>query len=101
MVLTTGSIRRPLAMAAFYGPPDKQIYENSYKTYISVHHLRDAGLRVINIKDIESVMAMIPDHSYGLSHRDGTEGDRWFLMEKLGIKMSLMIGVDEFSSECT
>ncbi len=99
MVLNIGSVKRALAMAAFYGPPDRKIYEDSFKTYVSVNHLRDAGMRVIDVKDIDSVVAMIPDRSYGLTLQDGTEGDRWFLMEKPGLKMTAMIGFDELDSE--
>lgn len=47
----------------------------------------DASLQVIDVKDIKSVVVMIPDHSYGLLHQDGTEGDYWFLMEKPVIMM--------------
>jgi hypothetical protein len=95
MVLSIRSVEWPLAMAAFYGAPDDWLYRHSSKTYISVHHLRDADIRVINVKDIDSVVAMVLDTSYGITHQDGTEGDRWFLMEKPGLKMLSMIGMDD------
>ncbi len=99
MLVNVGKTKRPLAMAAFYGAPDECLYERSSKTYVSVPHLRDTGIRVIDIKKIESVVAMVPDHSYGLTHQDGTQDDRWFLMEKPGLKMSSMVGMDECLDE--
>ncbi len=99
MVIEVGTCKMALAMAAFYGPPDPELYKRSYKTYVSVPHLRDAGIRVIDMKDIEAVVAMVPDNSYQITHQDGTELDRWFLMEKPGLKMSSMIGFDESLSQ--
>ncbi len=82
MVLNTASGRSALTMAAFYGPLDQQIYKDSFKTYVSMNHLRNAGMWLINVKDRESVVAMLQDCSYGLIWQDGMEGDYWFLMKK-------------------
>lgn len=97
MIIDVGTIRRAIAMASFYRPPNIQLYEQSYKTYISVPHLRDTGVHVIDVKDINSVIAMVPDTSYRLSHQDGTKNNRWFLMEKPGLKMSTMVDIDELT----
>ncbi len=84
MVLSIHSVEWPLVMAAFYGAPNDWLYRHCYKTYISIHHLRDADIHVINVKDIDSIVAMVPDTSYGITHHDGTEGNHWFLMENQG-----------------
>lgn len=38
---------------------------------------------------------MAPDKRYGISYHDGTEVNRWFLMEKRGLKVSSMVGLHE------
>ncbi len=99
MLLTVGSIKRPLAMALFYKAPNECLYKCSSKKYVSAPHLRDTGIHIINIKKIESVVAMVLDCSYGLTHQDGTQDNWWVLMEKPGLKMSSMVGIDECLDE--
>ncbi len=99
MVLTLKSVQTALAMASLYGPLDEHLYTRSSRTYISVQHLRDASICVINVKAINSVVAMVPDLSYGRTCQDGSKINRWFLMEKPGLKMSSMVGMDELSSQ--
>jgi hypothetical protein len=82
-------------LASFYGLPHKKLYDDSAKTYISVQHNRDTDVRVIPVKDIDSVVMMAPDKGYGMFYHDGTEANRWFLMEKPGLKMSSMVGLHE------
>lgn len=99
MVLTVGSAQRSLTMASFYGVPDKNLSERSCKTYVSVKHLRDAGICMIDVKDIDSVIAMVPDNSYGITCHDSSKVDHWFLMEKLGMKLLTMDAMDDLSSQ--
>lgn len=97
MVLTVHDVKKYVAMVSVYGPPNQQLYNDSSKTYISVQSFRDIDVRVIDIKCILSVVMLAPDHRYGLagSHANHSEVDRWFLMEKPGLKISQMIGQGE------
>ena len=54
---------------------------------------------MVDIKCIKSVVMMAPDIRYASLHQDGTELDRWYMMEKPGIKIGHMAGEEEFVSE--
>jgi hypothetical protein len=85
-VETAGNIEA-LAVISLYGPPNNILLETSSQTYWSVTHLRDTGIRVINAMSIVAVVAMVPDRQYQHWRRDGTEEDRWMLVEKPGLKL--------------
>lgn len=78
-----------------YGKPDQELLDASSKTYWSAQHLRDDGIRVVDIKSLKSVVMMAPDKQYGKTHHDGTEEVRWYLMQKPGLLLSQHIGIHE------
>lgn len=80
-----------VAVVSLYGLPDNTLLEMSSQTYWSVAHLCDADIRVINVKLITAVVAMIPDSQYRKWKQDGTEEDRWLLVEKPGLKITQWI----------
>lgn len=71
---------RTLAMISLYGSPDHELYEDSYKTIWSVRPLGDLGVRVVEVKAIKSVVAMVPHQEEGYT-------DRFFVVEKPGLEM--------------
>ena len=73
-----------LAMAQSYSAPNARLLQISYQTYWSAFHTRK--FRVFEIRCIESVVMMARDVNY--PEQDGTENDRWYLMEKPGLKLS-------------
>lgn len=82
-----------------YGPPHQDIFEASSKTHWTVQHLRDSGLRVVDIKSITAAVMMAPDETYKTRIHDGSEVDRWYLMEKPGLKLSQRVGLEELMTE--
>jgi hypothetical protein len=60
-----------------------------------MQHLGNSDVRVIDIKSIQSVVMLAPDEQYAKSFKDGSELDRFFLMEKPGLKLMEMTGVGE------
>lgn len=90
MLLKIQTVDFPLAIASFYGPPDPELYQASSQTYASMQHFRDLDVRVFAINCIQSVVMMAPDtrHSSG-------ESNRWFLMEKPGLKIASFLGLHE------
>lgn len=60
----------------------------SSETYYSVKHLRNTGIKVIQAKSIQAVVAMVPDHQFGKYIQDGTQMDRWQVVEKPGLKLA-------------
>ena len=100
MLLRVADTVRPAAVVSFYGPPDKHLCMKLHQsTYWTAQHLRDKGIRVVDIECITSVVMMAPDTQYASWCKDGTELDRWYMMEKPGIKIGHMAGEYEFMSE--
>ncbi|KAJ6504329.1 hypothetical protein C8R47DRAFT_1174826 [Mycena vitilis] len=87
---------KPVAVVSLYGPPHAGLYlaASSY-TYWTSKHLRDTAIRVIDVKSIQAAVMMAPDERYKTRFHDGTEIDRWYLMEKPGMKLSERAGLEE------
>ena len=94
MLLKVGDTVKPVTLISFYGPPHTELYKASFGTYWMVQHLRDSAIRVVDIKAIKATVMLALDQRYPLFFNDGSEVDRWYLMEKPGLKLSQMIGLD-------
>ncbi|KAJ7798489.1 hypothetical protein B0H14DRAFT_2617832 [Mycena olivaceomarginata] len=90
---------KAVAMVSLYGPPHPGILAASLNTYWTAQHLRDSAIRVIDVNTIKSVVMMAPDERYKTRFHDGTEVDRWYLMEKPGLKLTERAGLEELLSE--
>ncbi|ETW76703.1 hypothetical protein HETIRDRAFT_52803, partial [Heterobasidion irregulare TC 32-1] len=53
---------KSVAMASIYSAPDHFLREASYNTILSCTYLGNTSLRIVDIKSIESVIAIIPHH---------------------------------------
>lgn len=95
MWLSVHGVRVPVAVVSNYGPPDATLYQASSRTYITFQHFRDVSVRVIPVKLIQSVVMIAPDQMYSRRHNDGSEHQRYYLMEKPGAKLSGMVGLQE------
>ena len=80
-----------MVMAASYGMPHPVLFERSFGTYWSAHFKQT--LHVFEVRFIESVVMMAPDTQY--PYRDGTEGDRWYMMQKPGRKLCSLLDTHE------
>lgn len=96
MLMKVANITRPVALVSFYGAPHQGLLEASSNTYWTAQHLRDLGVRVIDIECIKSVVMMAPDQRFKYFCQDGSEYDRWYLMEKPGVKL---LGSEELMEE--
>jgi hypothetical protein len=67
-----------------YSPPDLALLEASYHTLWSCSYQGDTALRVIDVKTIVSVVAMVP-----------LSAGRYFVVEKPGLNVAHMAGRDE------
>ncbi|KAL1681733.1 hypothetical protein EV122DRAFT_287879 [Schizophyllum commune] len=76
-----------VAVVSMFGLPHAGLLADSYHTYYTCEHFRDIDVRVVDVQQIKSVVMMAPDPSYGKFHQDGTENNRWYLMEKPGLKL--------------
>lgn len=82
-----------IALASFYGPKDEAMYEASSGTYWTAQHLHK--LKFIPVQSIKQLVMMAPDPCYGIDHRDGSELDRWYMMQKPGQGLLDRLGFTE------
>src|SRR6202453_1448493 len=88
MKLQVGDEIKPVALVSFYGPPHEALYQASLKCDWTVQHLQDPSMIIIDISCIQSIVCLAPDKQYGKFFQDGTEDDRWYMLEKPGLKLS-------------
>lgn len=79
-----------LALVSVYTEPDPTILRKSHNTLWSCEYKGDSSLRFVDVKTIQSVVAMIP-HMPGI---EGSSSERFFLVEKPGFDVAIMAGVE-------
>jgi hypothetical protein len=72
---------RTLALVSTYSPPDLALLEESHKTIWAATYQGAAGLEVIDVKNIRSVIAMCPLPS---------RNTHFFVAEKLGLEVTAL-----------
>jgi len=82
----------PLALVSLYSRPCPTLLKLSVNTLWSCEYQGDSALRFVNVKSIQSVVAMIP-HAPLVDGRPASE--RFFLVEKPGFDVAVMAGVEE------
>lgn len=95
LMFKVGEVRKPLAVVSLYGEHHQQLYEDSSKTYVTMQHLGNSGVRVIDVVSILSVVMLAPDEQYAKTYHDGSELNRRYLMEKPGLKLMEMMGIEQ------
>ncbi|KAL0056617.1 hypothetical protein AAF712_016777 [Marasmius tenuissimus] len=88
-----------LAVISLFGEHNNELYEMSSKTYRTMQHFRDINVHVVEVKDILSVVIMAPDPRYKTKIQDGTENNRWFMVEKPGLTISALQGFNEAEND--
>lgn len=75
-----------LALVSPYSAPDPQLLERSSNTLLAC--TRTDTLRVVNVKSIQAVVAMVPAPHISLIDEEAT----YFVVEKLGLEIQHMGG---------
>jgi hypothetical protein len=87
----------PYALVSMYGPPDKDMLDDSYQTLFACPYRGDSAFQIIPISSIVSVVSMQP-----LPQLPGDADNLWFVVEKSGLddtKLSGYFGVDPIEYE--
>jgi hypothetical protein len=84
-----GETEMSLAVVSLYSHPHKDLLEASYHTLLSCSYLGDVSLHVINVKSVMSVVGMAPHHPFPGAL------DRYFVIEKPGLDITVLAGVAE------
>lgn len=77
---------RNMAIVSLYTPPDLTLLAASYNTVWSCKYQGSQGFRVVDVKSILSVVAIIPYDHHAL------ETSSYFVVEKFGLDMWYMGG---------
>jgi hypothetical protein len=81
-----------LALVLLYSNPDINLLRLSHDTLRSCEYQGDLALKVIDVRIIKSVVAMIP-HSPVIGGQEAR--DYFFLVEKPGFDVALIAGTEE------
>ncbi len=79
---------RALAVVSVYGAPDNAILKKSYQALWVHEHGGEDSTRVIDVKDIVSVVGMVPFENTG-------KPDLFYLVEKFGLDVGVLSGERE------
>ncbi|KAL6301085.1 hypothetical protein BKA93DRAFT_819140 [Sparassis latifolia] len=86
---------RSLAMMLLYSSPDATLLESSSGTVWACEHLGERSMIVVDVGSIISVVGMVP-HQFQVN---GKNIDRFFVLEKMGLEVTYMGGVEEEDTE--
>jgi hypothetical protein len=78
-----------------FSPPDRELLEQSFQTVYACHYEGDKALLAIDVKQIESVVSMIPYFKITPDGEIVAPETEHFLMEKLGLDVTSLLGEDE------
>ena len=82
-ILEVNKVSKTLALVVLYNSPNPVKLQNSFYTNIYCKYIGDARLHMIDIKDIQFVVAMVP--------RQGN----FFVVEKIGLDIAHLGSVEE------
>ncbi len=85
----------PLALVSVYSNPDRQILEESFGTSYTCQYQGDNALKVIDVKSIQALVAMIPDYKVTADGTIVEPENRGFLMEKLTLPITQRFCLEE------
>ena len=80
---------RAYALVSVWSEPDQRLLRESANTVYSCAYVGQSDLRVIHVKAIASVVAMVP-----MTPRDGDRSSRFFFLEKPRLEITHLGDVD-------
>ena len=84
--LNVNNVQTPVVIASYYGNPHQHLCEASSRTCLSVEFFKDADVRVVPLKLIDSVVMTAPDKRFGTVY-PADRTNRWLLMERPGLRI--------------
>lgn len=97
--LTVNDVKHSLAMVSLYSPPDLELWKESHNTIWSCRYQGQANIRVVEVKSVMSVIAMVPFPVTGAGGVRAMENlrttGRFFMVEKPGLDVAPLNGAEE------
>ncbi|KAF5379709.1 hypothetical protein D9615_005670 [Tricholomella constricta] len=97
--LAFGSDVHTLAVVSVFSSPDRELLKKSHQTVHMCRYMGADALLAIHVKQIDSVVAMIPYFKVTTSGGIEVPENEYFLMEKLGLEITSLSGGDEGDDE--
>lgn len=82
-----------LAMVSIYSPLNLALLEKSFRTVYLCQYEAKTALQVIDVKDIQSVIAMVPDFKILSNNMINIPEKGQFLVEKPGLELAIVLGI--------
>jgi hypothetical protein len=84
--LSVAGYEAAYALIRLYAPPEPEIYTKSYHTlYLTCQLSEEQGLRVVPVKNIKSVVAILP-----YDYKNTSTDAQWFVWECMGLDISML-----------
>jgi hypothetical protein len=83
---TINDSTKTLALVSNYSPPNLDLLRQSYKTLWTCHYQGAEDIRVIDVKNIHSVVAVVP---FPFNQQ------KFFICEKIGLEVTTLGGIEE------
>ncbi len=97
-VIGIGESLKFVGLASLYGLPDRDLLEVSEGTYWTAQHTHQ--LQFVDVHCIKQVVMMAPDPHYKVVYSGtGDTEDRWHMMQKPGVALLGMMGIEEDQEE--
>lgn len=82
-------------MVSLYSPPNEDLLRKSFNTLYSCSYTGQENLRVVNVKTIKSVVAVIPHSIVAVEDEIAAAevAGKVFIVEKLGLDVMTLAGV--------
>ncbi|GLB34150.1 hypothetical protein LshimejAT787_0110340 [Lyophyllum shimeji] len=90
--LAFGDDVHSLAAVSVFSPPDCELLKKSYQTVYVCHYQGDHALLVIDVKQIDSVVSRVPYFKLTPNGDIVTPETEFFLLEKLGLDITCLLG---------
>ncbi len=87
--------RFPLALVSVFSDPDYQVLQDSFGTCYICQYQGDTALKMVDVKSIQALVAMIPDYHVTEDGAIITPEDTYFLMEKLTLPITQRFRLEE------
>ncbi|KAL0562754.1 hypothetical protein V5O48_019325, partial [Marasmius crinis-equi] len=89
----------PLAMVSVFSEPDQDLLKESHNTVYVCQYRGQHAMKVINVKQIKALVAMVPDFHISADNSTITPPDSYFLVEKPSLQEQEFFGLGDVGEQ--
>jgi len=88
-----------LAVVSIFSSPDQELLEHSFQAIYACHYQEDNALVAIDVKNINSVVSMVPYFKIAQDGEILMLHTEHFLVEKIGMEITALLGQGDEDKE--